>query len=133
MPADLIRKAFRHWLGKGAVEPTPDDREAEFHLAYDDLHIGTLTHHDGQWTFEYTDGFRARQDLRPIANFPDVTRVYKSDELWPFFAFRIPSANSDAVQRIAERDHVDIRSEVEMLRRFGRRTIANPYELEPAR
>lgn len=55
--------------------------------------------------------------------------LHKSDELWPFFATRIPSAaqlkRKTKVNDLAERD------EVNLLRKYGHRTITNPFVLRP--
>ena len=135
MLADRFRTLVRQLLRsthEDAMTCADDPREGAFRLMLGNLHVGTLERRDHVWHFAYTDAFRARTDLRAIANFPDVARTYESETLWPFFALRIPNVDSEAVRRVAEHDRVDVTSEVEMLRRFGRKTIANPFALEPA-
>jgi len=108
-----------------------EGREASFSLTYEDVTVGTLSLRDGLWTFRYTDEFRARQDLRPIVEFPDTDRAYQSENLWPFFLMRIPSTKQEAIQKITDREEIDITDQVQLLSRFGRDTIANPYQLVP--
>lgn len=135
MCADRVRTLVRRLLRSAQPDVSTgadDPREGAFRLMLGALHVGTLERRDPVWRFAYTAAFRARTDLRPIANFPDVARTYESETLWPFFALRIPNVDSEAVRRVAEHDRVDVTSEVEMLRRFGRKTIANPFALEPA-
>lgn len=134
MLADRFRTYVRQLLRsphEEAMTCTDDTREGAFRLLLGDLHVGTLERRDHAWRFGYTDAFRARTDLRPIANFPDVERTYESETLWPFFALRIPNVDSEAVRRVAEHDRVDVTSEVDLLRRFGRETISNPFALVP--
>ena len=61
--------------------------------------------------------------------FPDPGKTYESEELWPFFGLRIPSLAQPSVKAVVKREHLDEKDKVQLLRRFGRRTVANPYEL----
>lgn len=73
------------------------------------------------------------QDLvRPLIDFPDVEKVYRQRDLWPFFLSRIPSLAQPKVQEAIVREGLDARNEVELLRFFGRRTIADPFDLVAA-
>ena len=91
--------------------------------------IGVLSAADDEWTFRYTDEFRKSGELRPIVEFPDVDKTYKSDELWPFFVMRLPSVKQPSVRNILESEAIDDSDEVELLRRFGQRAICSPFEL----
>jgi HipA-like protein len=104
---------------------------AKFLLKYDDLLIGTLTAKDGVWQFEYSEEF-TRSDLRPIIEFPKVGETYRSKDLWQFFAMRIPSPEQPEVEGILRREHIGEDDAVALLKRFGGRTIANPFELSLA-
>src|SRR4051812_27842629 len=81
---------------------TPTDVRTVFRVMYKDLEIGALTLDKGRWTFQYSDEFRKRGDLRPITDFPDVNRRYVSDHLWPFFFMRIPSLKQTDIQAIVQ-------------------------------
>src|SRR5689334_6115818 len=96
---------------------TPVDVDARFVLRYHELEVGTLALHEGVWTFRYSDDFRRQSDLKPLVDFPDPTRTYERDVLWPFFLSRIPSASQPEVQRAVATEHLDIRNQVDMLRR----------------
>ena len=111
---------------------TPVGVDAEFVLRYEDLDVGVLTLHNGTWSFRYSDEFRNQSELRPLVDFPDPARTYEREELWPFFLSRIPSPAQPEVQRAIEDERLDARNAVAMLRRFGERTIANPFVLNEA-
>lgn len=102
---------------------------AEFLLSYGDLLVGTLTMRDCLWRFEYSDEFK-QSDLRPLIGFPDVGKMYQSTVLWQFFAMRIPSFERPEVQEIIKREHLSEDDQVALLKRFGGRTIANPFTLK---
>ena len=70
--------------------------------------------------------------MRPIVEFPDASRIYESRELWQFFASRIPSRERAEVVEILEREQIEEDDAVSLLRRFGHRTVTNPFELEAA-
>jgi HipA-like protein len=114
---------------RAGISETKAPAKAAFELRYDGLRVGNLTCNDGKWTFWYSDEFRHRPDLRPLVQFADVNYVYRSDRLWPFFLLRIPSMGQADVQAALKKEHIDASDEVALLRRFGRRTIANPFEL----
>lgn len=119
----------KEWLGFTRSVKAPPEAHAKFLLTYDDLLVGTLTVEDGVWKFEYSDKFRSEDELRPIVEFPDVDKVYVNEDLWQFFASRIPSTEQPEVEEILKREHVKEDDAVELLKLFGKRTIANPFEL----
>ena len=104
---------------------TPDN-DATFHVNLGRLFVGTLLYSDGIWYFNYSDEFKLQNRILPLANFPSKEKEYSAKELWPFFASRIPS--NAQLQLDKDTPQEDI---VTLLRRFGRRTVANPYELHP--
>jgi HipA-like protein len=103
--------------------------QAAFTLLHKDEVIGTLTLQDGAWSFTYSEEFKHQHSVRTITEFPDVNKVYRSNELWPFFLMRIPSLRRAKVRDIITQEHIDETDEAELLKRFGRRTVANPFEL----
>jgi HipA-like protein len=123
---------FIEWLGFKKSIQAPEGVRAKFFLKYDDLLVGTLSVLDGVWFFEYSDEFRQSNLLRPIVEFPDVGKTYESTELWQFFASRIPSPEQAEVEEILRREHIQEDDAVSLLKRFGRRTVANPFHLEAA-
>lgn len=114
---------------RAGIDEMKSPAKAAFELRYDGMRVGYLTCSDSKWTFWYSEEFRHRPDLRPLVQFADVNHVYRSDRLWPFFLLRIPSLGQADVQAALKQEHIDTRDEVALLRRFGRRTIANPFEL----
>ena len=123
----------KRFLGLSSDMKAPAVIEAEFLLKYKDITVGTLRLHDGKWFFTYSDEFRHQDELRPIVEFPDVYKPYRSESLWPFFQMRIPSPKQSSVQRVISDEQIQHDDEVKLLSRFGRLTIANPYELIPTR
>jgi HipA-like protein len=123
-----IMDVFREWLGMRK----PSDKKVRFFLKYGDVLVGTLSVEDGLWKFEYSDQFKQIKSLRPIVEFPDVDKVYESKELWQFFASWIPSPEQPEVEEILKREHISEDDSVSLLKRFGTRTISNPFQLEAA-
>ena len=118
------------WLGfRKPMQALPTKTEAKFLLKYDNLLIGTLSASGGNWKFEYSEEFKRRSDLRPIIEFPDISKIYERPDLWQFFASRIPSPEQNEVEEILKRENIEIDDAVGLLKRFGRKTITNPFEL----
>ncbi len=118
--------------GQESIE-TPLNQTIIFILKYKDLVIGELTLNKGIWTFVYSDAFKTQSDIEPLPDFPDIDKVYtKEDELYPFFLIRIPSLKQPSVQEIIKKNKIDANNEVELLKTFGYKSIANPFVLTPA-
>ena len=132
MAIKLVEAAKDFFGWRKVIEPPAPEAEAVFFLTHGDLVIGTLSAKQGLWQFEYSDEFRLQDDLRPILEMPDVQKVYQSPNLWQFFAMRIPSLGQPDVEEILEREHISETDSIKLLERFGKRTIANPFELKLA-
>jgi HipA N-terminal domain len=102
---------------------TPTDVEVVFSLTYRALEIGTLSLNEGQWTFQYSESFKKQDKIKPLLDFPNVNRKYTSEELYPFFIQRIPGVGQNARK-------FENLSEVELLKKFGKQTISNPFVLQ---
>jgi HipA-like protein len=124
-----LKRAWRSWVEGELPANMAPGVTATFKLTYGSVVVGDLVVRNGRWGFQYSEEFRHRPDLRPLVQFPDKHRTYDSPDLWPFFALRIPSINQPWIRAAVKREHIDSGDKVQMLRRFGRRTIANPYEL----
>lgn len=130
----MLRK-FINWFSKGDDEydmqvHLPKNESAKFILTVDDISIGTLHCESGEWFFKYSSDFKNHSDeYNRIVGFPDLNKTYKSDTLWPFFQIRIPGLKQPAIQEILVKEKIDKENEVELLKRFGYKTISNPYEL----
>jgi len=124
----MLRKLY-NWLA--GVEPLPLEEKLAFKVMWETHEIGTLTADKGEWTFSYSDEFRGQNEIKPIADFPDVKRVYRSRTLWPFFALRIPSPEQPAVREFIRTLPQKRPDEGILLKEFGERSIANPFRLVP--
>ena len=125
---DLLRKSF-DWLA--GVKP-PEGKSVAFSILLDDLEIGALSYDGGAWTFRYSDAFRRQNAVKPIIDFPDPDQEYRSESLWPFFLLRIPSVEQPSVKQFVHERGLSELNEAALLRQFGRRSVANPFELVPA-
>lgn len=125
-------KAIINWLGFHKAVEAPPEVRAEFKLFLDELLVGTLSVADSLWKWEYSSEFKKQDELRPLVDFPDVDKIYESKELWQFFVMRIPSPEQAEVEEILKREHIREDDAVSLLKRFGERTIANPFRLRAA-
>jgi HipA-like protein len=107
-------------------------RIREFRLSLGVLHVGTLHREGDGWVFNYSASFARQRMVAPIVNFPVVGREYRSKELWPFFALRIPSVTQANVQAFLRRQGRTEADAADLMQEFGRRSIANPFVLETA-
>ena len=97
--------------------------KGRFDLYLGSLLVGVLTYEDGEWRFAYSDEYKAQDKYEPLVNFPNLTQEYKSDQLWPFFASRLPGVSE---LKENERETTDI---LMLLKKYGRHVITNPYKL----
>jgi HipA-like protein len=129
MPVKKLMEIARDWLGRRTVVHVAPGVRAKFLLNYNTLVVGTLSVEDGIWQFDYSEEFRQNGQLRPLVEFPELDKSYQSADLWQFFAMRIPSAEQPEVEEILRREEILEDDAVGLLKRFGKRTIANPFEL----
>lgn len=129
---DKIQKKIKSWFSKGDEDletRLPIEEIATFVLMVDNIMIGVLHCESGVWEFRYSEEFKKQKDYNRIVGFPDLDKVYREHTLWPFFRIRIPGLKQPAVQEIIKKEHIDQENEVSLLKRFGQKTISNPYEL----
>lgn len=100
-----------------------------FILKYKNLDIGKLVFFDDVWSFAYSDNFKEQSEINPIIDFPDVNKIYKWDKLNPFFSIRIPSLKQPYIRELIKNEEIDPTNEVDLLKRFGYKSIANPFLL----
>ena len=96
--------------------------KGRFDLMLGTLLVGVLLYEDGEWSFSYSDAFKAQDKYEPLVNFPNLTQEYKSDQLWPFFASRLPGVSGLE----EDEQNTDVLS---LLKKYGRHVITNPYQL----
>ncbi len=125
-----------NWLSKyfkNEEQPTelttPENAHADFVLKFKDLTIGHLKHDDGKWVFHYSDEFKNQNKIDVLIDFPKKDNTYEQSTLWPFFAHRIPGLGQPQIQEIIKHESIDANNEIDLLRRFGRKSITNPFEL----
>jgi HipA-like protein len=107
----------------------PAGSKGAFQLIYGKQLIGMLSYENNQWTFKYSDEFRSNQVINPIIDFPDPERIYTNEQLWPFFASRIPSLNQSFQFKKIDKAKIKQDDSVGLLRLFGNETITNPFRL----
>ena len=125
-----IIDVFKEWLGTRKPLVAPLDKRVRFTLKYGDLPVGTLSVEDGVWKFEYSAKYKQSETFRPLVEFPVVDKTYESKDLWQFFASRIPSPEQPEVDEILRREKISEDDSIALLKRFGTRTISNPFQLE---
>ena len=108
------------------------DPGVSFHLFLGDLEVGTLRMDGAEWIFSYSEAFRNQSKVAPIIDFPHVDQEYRSNQLWPFFALRVPSLAQTNVREYLAKTKKEP-DDARLMREFGRRSVANPFVLEPSR
>ena len=120
----ILARLFWSESQNDMVLATEDD--ATFNVNLGKLLVGTLLYSAGVWYFSYSNEFKLQNRILPLANFPSKDKEYSTRDLWPFFASRIPSNAQLQIEKDKPKEDA-----VTLLRRFGRRTVAYPYELFP--
>ena len=120
----ILARLFWSESQNDMVLATEDD--ATFNVNLGKLLVGTLLYSAGVWYFSYSNEFKLQNRILPLANFPSKDKEFSTRDLWPFFASRIPSNGQLQLEKDKPKEDA-----VTLLRRFGRRTVANPYELFP--
>lgn len=115
---------------RGVAKPV--DPGVSFHLFLRDLEVGTLRMDGAEWIFSYSEAFRNQSKVAPIIDFPHVDQEYRSNQLWPFFALRVPSLAQTNVREYLAKTKKEP-DDARLMREFGRRSVANPFVLEPSR
>lgn len=128
---ELLRKLIRKEESTVGKAVSSENKEVvKFTLKLGDLPIGYLKFADGLWFFTYSEEFKMQTKYNRLTGFSDVNKVYKSEELWPFFKIRIPGLKQPMVKDIIRTENLDESDEAILLRRFGKKTMSNPYVLE---
>jgi HipA-like protein len=127
-----MRAFFKNMFSKTEDEQfvIDDSKPYRFTLKIDHLPVGHLEIKDGSWFFKYSQEFRNQEHYRRLIGFSDLNKEYKSEELWPFFKVRIPGLKQPMIQEIIKNENLDKNNEAILLKRFGVRTMTNPYILE---
>ena len=126
-----LEQLLRTFSKTAHLDPPPSfpSQRGCFVLRLEDLIIGHLELENDVWQFSYSEAFQQQTRYAVMSGFPHLDRVYRSRVLWPFFQIRIPGLGQPAIREILERENIDRHNEFELLKRFGERTIANPFTL----
>ena len=121
----MIKRILKYFKSEDGHEDfyTPTDVEIVFELTYRTLKIGVLGLNAGKWTFQYSEAFKNQDKIKPLLDFPDIHKVYVSEELYPFFTQRIPGIGQNVRK-------LESLNEVDLLKKFGKQTISNPFVLQ---
>jgi len=104
--------------------------EIRFTLKIKNLIIGYLSVENELWNFRYSDEFKKQSKYARLTGFSDLEKIYKTDVLWPFFKIRIPGLKQPMIMDIIESENLDAKNEAVLLKRFGKKTMSNPYILD---
>lgn len=129
----MIKKLF-DWFAKSEednVNALPTEEVHKFVLMYKEIVIGYLEAEKGLWKFYYSSDFKENKELNYITGFPDLDKVYYSELLWPFFKIRIPGLGQPRVKKTIKKENISEKDEIALLKRFGKKSISNPYLLDP--
>jgi HipA-like protein len=97
--------------------------KGRFDLLLGNMPVGILSYEDGIWSFVYTDEYKQQNHYEPLVNFPNLNQEYKSEQLWPFFASRLPGVSELKGEGTSSSDVLSL------LRKYGQHVITNPYKL----
>ncbi len=126
---ELLKKFFKK---PGAPVPNTNvASEIKFVILIKNFPIGYLQFLSGKWSFQYSEEFKNQDIYHRLVGFSDLEKTYVSDELWPFFKVRIPGLKQPLVKEIIKQEKINSGDEVHLLSFFGRKSMANPYILEP--
>ena len=104
---DKILRQFRGVSSGRGEESIDRSTDAVFLLFFGKLPVLVLRHDAQGWRMFYTKEFKAQEKVKPLVPFPDEEKVYRSAELWPFFAVRIPSIARPEVRRTIVEEKLD--------------------------
>jgi hypothetical protein len=127
-----VRQFISDWTEDLEPSISIAEDEVAFCVVLGGLEVGCLRLNDDAWVFNYTEEFRQQDKIKAIVDFPNKENEYRSVELWPFFLLRIPSLKQPAVQEFLRSANVESPTAAILLKQFGKRSIANPFELVPA-
>lgn len=124
-----LKKAF--WKVDGMeYSDSPFSSKGIFHLMHGNKLVGILTYENKQWKFAYSDIYKVEANVRPIMDFPDMKKIYIAEQLWPFFALRIPALNQPYQLKKIRNANIAKDDAVGLLKVFGSLSITNPYRLK---
>lgn len=109
------------------------EHTAAFRLTYNRHEMGTLEFVHDKWVFKYAEWIKNQSEIKPFANFPDLNKEYIPEGLSPFFESRLPGVSQPQVEDFLKGKEMTKEGDTKLalLKKFGRRSITNPFELQP--
>lgn len=107
------------------------DQNQTFEIKLGDKVIAYLEASEGKWKFYYDSDYKSNESKITIPGFSNFDKIYESDALWSFFKIRIPGLGQPQIIKTIKKEHIPADDEVALLKRFGRKSISNPYRMEP--
>lgn len=89
--------------------------------------LGRLSKEGREFVFRYDPGFARSPDAKPISAFPALDREYRQEELWPFFAVRLPPVEREDVRAAMQRRHIPESDVLRLLAELSGRGVSSPY------
>lgn len=82
----------------------------------------------GNYFFKYLPDFE-RLNLAPLPGFPDLSRVYEAQEIFPFFQERIPDTRRPEIREWIRKHGLSEDDKLSLLAALGRKAVTDSYEL----
>jgi HipA-like protein len=89
--------------------------------------IGTLWKDGNEFVFRYDPKFVRSEGAKPISAFPDLDEEYRREDLWPFFAVRLPPVDREDVRRVLKERHIPESDVLRLLGEVSGRGVSSPY------
>ncbi|MCY4560744.1 MAG: hypothetical protein OXC03_00185 [Flavobacteriaceae bacterium] len=131
----MIKKFInKYFIGKlfhlKDISKKTDNRDYQFVLKYHKDDIGYLDYSNSVWSFYYSDWFKNQSDIKTLLEFPKSEEKYSSNQLWVFFANRIPSFKQPNIKEFIKNNPNEKTNLVKLLGKFGKYSVNNPFVLE---
>ena len=98
-------------------------------VLFDDAPVAELKKgRGGRYVFCYLESFKAKK-LAPLPGLPDVEKVYEEEELFPFFAERIPDMRRPEIKEWVKQQGLDGNDKLALLGALSRRSVTDSFEL----
>lgn len=95
-------------LAVGGVDGRPDEEQRSFRVIWQDVEsralvpVGWLEHTGSGFEFSYTEEARRHERFAPFPAFPRLDEVYRSADLFPYFAVRLISAADPSYEAVLD-------------------------------
>lgn len=126
-------------LDLAALRAEPAETKREFRVVWQNLQtralvqVGWLRVDSGRYVFEYTPDAELDRDFESFVSFPDLRQRYEANELFPFFADRVPSTAEPGFDDLADALGLtrETATPVELLARSWGRSTHDTIQIVP--